>query len=203
MPASYRIDVRAGVVFSMFEDHVTNEELLDHQHRLSADPDFRPTMNQVIDARGVTETSVTAFGVRLVATPQHLRSGIASRDHRARRLLLRPHVPDPTQRPGTPAPLARLLDRHRVARGRAASPNGGDPQLTQVAVVSGVCSQGRSGPGFGVVRECQGRSRQNSCSPSSSDRGARGRRCSLSGARRAALHTFSRSTGPMRRERVP
>ena len=68
MPASYRIDVRAGVVFSMFEDHVTNEELLDHQHRLSADPDFRPTMNHVIDTRGVTSVSVTALGVRLVTS---------------------------------------------------------------------------------------------------------------------------------------
>ena len=75
MPASYHIDVRAGVVFSMFEDHVTNEELLDHQQRMSADPDFRPTMNQVIDARGVTETSVTAFGVRLVATPSIFAPG--------------------------------------------------------------------------------------------------------------------------------
>jgi hypothetical protein len=75
MPASYRIDVRAGVVFSMFQDHVTNEELLDHQYRMSADPDFRPTMNQVIDARGVTETSVTAFGVRLVATPSIFAPG--------------------------------------------------------------------------------------------------------------------------------
>jgi hypothetical protein len=75
MPASYRIDVRAGVVFSIFEDHVTNDELLDHQHRMSADPDFRPTMNQVIDARGVTEVSVTAFGVRLVATPSIFAPG--------------------------------------------------------------------------------------------------------------------------------
>ena len=75
MRAFYRIDVRAGVVFSMFEDHLTNEELLDHQQRLSADPDFRPTMNQVIDARGVTEVSVTAFGVRLVATPSIFAPG--------------------------------------------------------------------------------------------------------------------------------
>jgi hypothetical protein len=29
MPAAYRIDVRAGVVYSVFEDHVTNEERLD------------------------------------------------------------------------------------------------------------------------------------------------------------------------------
>ena len=51
MPASYRIDVRAGVVFSVFEGHVTNEELLAHQQRMSADPHFRSIMNHVIDAR--------------------------------------------------------------------------------------------------------------------------------------------------------
>ena len=69
MPASYRIDARAGVVFSVFEGSVSNEELLDHQQRLSSDPEFRPTMNHVIDARAVTATAVTAFGVRLVTTP--------------------------------------------------------------------------------------------------------------------------------------
>ena len=75
MPASYRIDLRAGVVFSVFEGHVNNEELLDHQQRMSADPEFRPTMNHVIDARAVTATSVTAFGVRLVATPSIFAPG--------------------------------------------------------------------------------------------------------------------------------
>ena len=54
MPASYRIDLRAGVVFTLVEGHVTNEELLAHQQRMSADPDFRPTMNHVIDARAVS-----------------------------------------------------------------------------------------------------------------------------------------------------
>jgi hypothetical protein len=68
MPASYRIDVRAGVVFTTFQGHVTNEEVLDHQQRLSADPDFRPTLNHIIDTRGVTSVSVTALGVRLVAS---------------------------------------------------------------------------------------------------------------------------------------
>jgi hypothetical protein len=33
---------------------------------MAADPDFRPTMNHVIDTRGVTSVSVTALGVRLV-----------------------------------------------------------------------------------------------------------------------------------------
>ena len=68
MPASYRIDLRAGVVFTVVEGHVTNEELLDHQQRMSTDPDFRSTMNHVIDTRGVTSVSVTALGVRLVAS---------------------------------------------------------------------------------------------------------------------------------------
>jgi hypothetical protein len=68
MPASYRIDLRAGVVFTVFEGHVTNEELLDHQQRMSTDSDFRPTMKHVIDTRGVTSVSVTALGVRLVAS---------------------------------------------------------------------------------------------------------------------------------------
>src|SRR5688572_316566 len=75
MPVSYRIDVRADVVFTVSEGRVTNEELLDHQKRMSSDPDFRPTMNHVIDARGVTGAAVTAFGIRLVATPSIFAPG--------------------------------------------------------------------------------------------------------------------------------
>ena len=75
MPASYHIDLRAGVVFTLVEGHVTNEELLAHQQRMSADPDFRPTMNHVIDARAVTATAVTAFGVRVLATPSIFAAG--------------------------------------------------------------------------------------------------------------------------------
>ena len=75
MPASYRIDVPVGVVFSVFDGHVTNEELLNHQQRLGADPDFRPTMNHVIDTRGVTDASVTAFGLRLLTSRSNLGPG--------------------------------------------------------------------------------------------------------------------------------
>jgi hypothetical protein len=75
MPASYRIDLNAGVVFSVFEGRLTYEELLDHQLRLSSDPGFRPTMNHVMDVRGVTERAVTAFGVRTVATPRIFAPG--------------------------------------------------------------------------------------------------------------------------------
>ena len=75
MPASYRIDLRAGLVITVVEGSVTNEELLAHQQRMSADPDFRPTMNHVIDARAVTATAVTAFGVRVLATPSIFAAG--------------------------------------------------------------------------------------------------------------------------------
>jgi hypothetical protein len=54
MPASYHIDPKVGVVFTTLTDYVTDEDLLDHQRRLLADPDFRPMMHQCIDARGVT-----------------------------------------------------------------------------------------------------------------------------------------------------
>jgi hypothetical protein len=75
MPASYRIDLRAGVVFTVLEGHVTNEELLGHRQRMAADPDFRPTMNHVIETRGVTEVAVTALGIRLVASPSIFAPG--------------------------------------------------------------------------------------------------------------------------------
>jgi hypothetical protein len=75
MPASYRIDVRAGVVFTVFEGHVTNEELLAHQQRLATDPDFLPTMHHVIDTRGVTDVSVTPLGLRLITTRSNLGPG--------------------------------------------------------------------------------------------------------------------------------
>ena len=75
MPTSYRIDVRAGVVFSVLEGHITNEELLEHQQRMSADPDFKPTMNHLIDTRGITEVSITALGLHLLTTRSNLGPG--------------------------------------------------------------------------------------------------------------------------------
>ena len=72
MPASYRIDLRAGVVYSVLEGHVTNEELLAQQQRISADPDFRPTMDHVIDTRNGPSVSITALGSRLIASRTNL-----------------------------------------------------------------------------------------------------------------------------------
>ena len=74
----------------MFEDHVTNEELLDHQHRLSADPGL--PANDEPGHRCSGRHGDVSHGLRRSPRrhPQHLRSGIASRDHRARRLLSTP-----------------------------------------------------------------------------------------------------------------
>src|SRR5215470_1991326 len=72
MPTSYRIDVHAGVVFTILEGHITNEELLEHQQRMSVDPDFRRTMSHVIDTRGITGVSVTALGLQLLTTRNNL-----------------------------------------------------------------------------------------------------------------------------------
>ena len=75
MPAWYRIDPEAGIVFSVFEGRVTDEDLRDHQRRLSADPEFRSTMHQCVDGRGVTDYAVTAEGVRTVARAKIFSAG--------------------------------------------------------------------------------------------------------------------------------
>src|SRR4029453_6854037 len=107
---------RSSVVFTVLEGHITNEELLDHPHRLWAVSNLRPMMNHVIDTRGVTDVSDTALSLPPPHHPQQLGSGIAMRDRRGRRdLLLRlpPNDRDPT-------PSGRR--RHQVlldGRGRA------------------------------------------------------------------------------------
>ena len=65
-------------MFTVCEGRVTNEELMDHQRRLSADPDVRPTMNHVMDLRGVTEVALTALGVRSIASRRVFASGSRS-----------------------------------------------------------------------------------------------------------------------------
>jgi hypothetical protein len=45
---------------------------------MSADPDFRPTMNHVMEVRGITEPAYTAFGVRTVVNRRVFASGSRS-----------------------------------------------------------------------------------------------------------------------------
>jgi hypothetical protein len=67
MPASYRIDAAAGVVFVTLQGRVTDQDMLEGQRQLAGDPAFRPAMSQCVDARGVTDLSITAAGVRELA----------------------------------------------------------------------------------------------------------------------------------------
>ena len=67
MAASYRVDAAAGVVFVTFQGRVTDQDMLEGQRQLAGDPAFRPTMHQCVDARGVTDLSITAAGIRELA----------------------------------------------------------------------------------------------------------------------------------------
>jgi hypothetical protein len=67
MPASYRIDLPRGVVFSRGWGELTDEEILAHAAALRADARFAPGLRQVADFRGLTKLRVTSEGVRSAA----------------------------------------------------------------------------------------------------------------------------------------
>jgi hypothetical protein len=67
MTAIYRIDKSRRIVFSRATGIVTDEVLLDHQQRLSADPDFEPDFRQLYDFCDVEELQATSMGVRELA----------------------------------------------------------------------------------------------------------------------------------------
>lgn len=67
MPAAYTIDPVRRVVFSRAWGILTDEDLLEHQRQLKADPAFDPSFNQLFDFRCVTESQLTGEGVRQLA----------------------------------------------------------------------------------------------------------------------------------------
>ncbi len=67
MPADYTIDNAHRVVFSRAWGVLTDDDLLEHQRRLKADPAFDPSFNQLFDFRAVTESRLTSEGIRLLA----------------------------------------------------------------------------------------------------------------------------------------
>ncbi len=85
MPASYRIDKARGVVFSHYSGLLTDDDILDHQRRLKADPEFDPTFRQLLDMREIEELTATAEGIRQLARGNPFisgsrRGGVASKD---------------------------------------------------------------------------------------------------------------------------
>ena len=66
MPVTYRIDSESRVVFTRWTGEVTLAEAQGHNDGLRRDPAFVPSMNQLSDARDVTNT-VTPEGIRALA----------------------------------------------------------------------------------------------------------------------------------------
>jgi len=67
MVVKIRVDAAARVRYSVLEGIVDDEELVDAYAAVLADPDFDPTLNDLVDASGVRRVDVTPAGVRRLA----------------------------------------------------------------------------------------------------------------------------------------
>ena len=78
MPISYRIDSRCNLVLTTADGVLTDDDVLDHKRKLTADPNFKAGMCEITDIRDVTEFRVTVEGVnKMVATDSANASGLA------------------------------------------------------------------------------------------------------------------------------
>lgn len=81
MPISYRIDLRQNVIWTIVTGILTDGELLEHKQKIVKDPDFRPGMRELSDARNVERLDITSEGVqRFVA--QDADDALLLRNHR-------------------------------------------------------------------------------------------------------------------------
>ena len=67
MPVTYKIDKQQRLVSSNAYGVVTREEILEHQRKLSADPDFSPTFSQIADFTRTTKLEIKAADVQVFA----------------------------------------------------------------------------------------------------------------------------------------
>jgi hypothetical protein len=67
MPVTYKIDKERRLVSSTAYGVVTREEILDHQRRLAADPDFSPTFSHIADFTRTTKLEIKAADVQAFA----------------------------------------------------------------------------------------------------------------------------------------
>lgn len=67
MPADYVIDLIHQAVFSRGWGRLSDQDLVDYQSRLNADPDFEPGFSQLVDLSGVEHLDISAEGVRTIA----------------------------------------------------------------------------------------------------------------------------------------
>jgi hypothetical protein len=85
MPEKYHIDREQRLVWSKFWGVFSDADLLNHQSRLRADPDFVPSFCQMVDMTEVTEVTLDPKVVKQVAessvfSPQSQRAFLVVKD---------------------------------------------------------------------------------------------------------------------------
>jgi hypothetical protein len=83
MPAGYKIDKEHRLVMSTAYGVVTREDILFHQQRLVADPDFSPTFSQLADFTRtakleINAADVAAFAAKTIFAPEARRAIIVA-----------------------------------------------------------------------------------------------------------------------------
>ena len=66
MPATYQIDKARGLVITTATGFLTAADILAHQRKLLADPNFDPTCAQIVDCSAVTGIDLSPDDVRAV-----------------------------------------------------------------------------------------------------------------------------------------
>ena len=67
MPAVYRIDTSIPMIFSRAHGEITEADVLDHARRLSADADFQPGYNQLVDLLDITKIILSVADMHVIA----------------------------------------------------------------------------------------------------------------------------------------
>jgi len=67
MPAEYKIDTSSGVVFSLAQGVLTENDAYSHQDKLRKDPDFDPSFSQLFDFVNVGQVLLSTEAIHHLA----------------------------------------------------------------------------------------------------------------------------------------
>ncbi len=77
MPASVKVDVHNGIVYSSFEGSVNDSELIAHGSAIRNHPDFNPQFSEIVDFSKVIELRVTVGFINSLAKSNSIYSAIS------------------------------------------------------------------------------------------------------------------------------
>jgi hypothetical protein len=85
MSESFHIDETQRIVWARSWGVLCDQDILNHQSRLRADPKFQPSFSQLVDCTGVTEVTLTAkmmlqMGQSTVFAPEAKRAYVVAKD---------------------------------------------------------------------------------------------------------------------------